>query len=221
MPAQAGIQHFRWLLDSRFRGNDVDRRIPAITQCCRHGSAWLAAALLSACAAVPPAPEAGRSYLPILPPSSLNAARSAEQVLHAAYGEREATLYCILDVSAERLRVIGLTALGQRVFTLEQDALGVRVERSPFAPGELQPQDILADIQLAYWPLATLQAVLPPETRLTEPRVGLRRLFRGKRLVAEVHYAADDPWNGRLWLVNLERGYSLDITSRTLPEVPP
>ncbi|MFA5938397.1 MAG: DUF3261 domain-containing protein [Sinimarinibacterium sp.] len=182
---------------------------------------YIAAALLSACAAVPPASDANRSYLPILPPASLNAERSAEQVLHAAYGEREATLHCIVDVSAERLRVIGLTALGQRVFTLTQDASGVRVERSPFAPGELQPQDILADIQLAYWPLATLQAVLPPDTRLTEPRPGLRRLFRDKRLAAEVHYAAEDPWNGRLWLVNLERGYGLDITSRTLPEVPP
>lgn len=177
----------------------------------------IGATLLTACAAVPPTPEASRNYLPILPPASLNAERSAEQVLHAAYGEREATLHCILDVSTERLRVIGLTALGQRVFTLEQDAQGVRVQRSPFAPGELQPQDILADIQLAYWPLATLRAALPPDTRLTEPRSGLRRLYRNKRLVAEVHSAADDPWNGRLWLVNLERGYSLDITSRTLP----
>lgn len=183
----------------------------------RFVAAWLAAALLSACASAPPAADGARSYLPILPPASLNAQHSAEQVLNAAYGEREATLHCILDVNAEHLRVIGLTALGQRVFTLEQDAAGVRVERSPFAPSELQPQDILADIQLAYWPLATLQAVLPPQTRLTEPRAGLRRLSRDSRLVAEVHYAADDPWNGRLWLVNLERGYSLDITSHTLP----
>ncbi|MEQ1439709.1 DUF3261 domain-containing protein [Fontimonas sp. SYSU GA230001] len=181
------------------------------------GSLLLAGALLSACAAAPPAPDAARSGLPILPPSSLGAARRAEQVLYAAYAEREAALHCILDVNAERLRVIGLTALGQRVFTLEQDAAGVRVERAPFAPGELQPQDILADIQLAYWPLATLQAALPQGVRLTEPRAGLRRLYRGPRLVAEVHQATDDPWNGRLWLVNLEHGYSLDITSRPLP----
>lgn len=186
-----------------------------------HGPLLLCAALLSACASAPPAPEASRGYLPILPPSSLAAERSAEQVLHAAYSEREATLHCILEVSPERLRVIGLTALGQRVFTLEQDAQGVHVERSPFAPGELQPHHILADIQLAYWPLATLQSALPPDTRLTEPRSGLRRLFRDRRLVAEVHYASDDPWNGRLWLVNLERGYSLDITSHALPSPSP
>lgn len=179
--------------------------------------AALAAALLCGCATVAPAPDAARHALPVLPPASLGAERAAEQVLHAAYGGREATLHCIVEIAPERLRVIGVTALGQRVFRLEQDAQGLRVERSPFAPGELQPQDILADIQLAYWPLPTLQSVAPAGVRLTEPRPGLRRLSRGARLVAEVHYAADDPWNGRLWLVNVERGYSLDITSHPLP----
>jgi hypothetical protein len=46
---------------------------------------------------------------------------------------------------------------------------------------------------------------------VSEPHAGVRRVLRGDRLVAEVHYATADPWNGRLWFVNFEFGYSLTI----------
>jgi hypothetical protein len=177
--------------------------------------AVLAGALLSACAALPPPPAA---ELSLLPPASLGASRSVEQVLHAAHGAREAALQCIVDIVPERLRVVCLSALGQRVFTLEQTAGELHAEREPFAPEQLAPQHILADMQLAYWPLDAVQAAAADGVRVLEPRAGLRRLQRGERIVAEVHYADADPWNGRLWLVNLEHGYSLDIRSRPLAE---
>ncbi|MEW6168190.1 MAG: DUF3261 domain-containing protein [Pseudomonadota bacterium] len=181
----------------------------------RRSAAVLAGALLSACAALPPPPAAAPS---LLPPASLGASHSVEQVLHAAHGAREATLQCIVDIVPERLRVVCVSALGQRVFTLEQTAAELHAERAPFAPRQLAPQHILADLQLAYWPLAALQAAVADGVRVLEPRAGLRRLQRGERIVAEVHYADADPWNGRLWLVNLEHGYSLDIRSRPLAE---
>lgn len=184
---------------------------------------WLAAAVAcafaSGCVSMSEAPGPGATTLPLLSPASLEAARSVEQILHAAYGTGEATLQCIVEVTPQRLQVTGLTALGQRVFTLEQDADGVRAEASAFAPQFVDPERIVADMQLAYWPLQALQAAAPEGVRVSEPRSGVRRLERDGRLVAEVHFADPDPWNGRLWLVNLEFGYSLDIRSRSLIEV--
>ena len=66
-----------------------------------------------------------------------------------------------------------------------------------------------------FWPLAALQPRLQQEGwQLSEPAPGTRRLRRGAQLVAEVHYAAEDPWAGRSWLVNLDYGYSLQIDSQ-------
>lgn len=191
----------------------------------RHaGSAprWLAitvvCALAAGCAAAPTAGPAPAT-LPLLPPASLQASRSVEQILHAAYGAGDATLQCVVEVTPQRLQVVGLTALGQRVFTLVQDGAGVSAEASAYAPAFIDPHRIVADMQLAYWPLAALQSAAPPGVRVSEPRDGVRRLERDGRLVAEVHFADADPWNGRLWLANFEFGYSLDIESRSLTEV--
>ncbi|MGH8517262.1 MAG: DUF3261 domain-containing protein, partial [Panacagrimonas sp.] len=50
-----------------------------------------------------------------------------------------------------------------------------------------------------------------------------RRLRYGDALVAEVHYADRDPWNGTLWIVNFRDGYSLQVASRsgTAEDAPP
>jgi hypothetical protein len=74
---------------------------------------------------------------------------------------------------------------------------------------------VLADVQLALWPLAPVrEAFRAAGLEVSEPFAGVRRVLRGGRLVAEVHYAGGDPWNGRLWLVNFEHDYSLTIDTR-------
>lgn len=177
--------------------------------------ALLLAVVLSGCAAQPRSAGAGPPW-PILPPGSLGGTHGVEQILHAAYGNDEITLRCLVEVTPVRTRVIGLTALGQRVFSIEHDGDGLRAGRAAFAPEQIAPERILGDIQLAFWPLPALRAAVEPAGwHVVEPRPGLRRLLRGGRVVAEVHYDDPDPWSGRLWLVNLQHDYSLDI--RSLP----
>jgi len=185
---------------------------------------------LSACAGpslgvkADPAVQAGADTLLFAPlaPSTLGHAVDAEQVLSAAYGARESTLRCIVTVEADVLQVVGLTASGQRVFSLRYDGAQIDGERSPFAPEQIDPQHILADIQLAFWPLAPVAAAAAERGwQVSEPRPGLRRVTGNGRIVAEVHYADADPWNGRLWLSNFVAGYSLDIRTRSgMPSAP-
>lgn len=178
------------------------------------GALLLAAAALCGCATAPTTVQpvtAADSAFPLLAPASFGRSAQFEQVLHAAYGPQEATIQCVVTITPQRLSVLGLTALGQRVFTLEYDGIALTGERSSFAPPQVQPQRVLADIQFALWPLAALQAATAGgDWRVTEPRPGLRRLARGETLVAEVHRAGDD----RLWLAQLRDGYTLDITTR-------
>ena len=168
---------------------------------------------LGGCAMTPPR-ETSAAF-PVLDPSTLGATRSTRQLLRAAFGEHDLAFQCVVDVGPGYLTVVGLSALGQRWFSLRHDGRGLESQISPQAPDLLDPRRVLADLQLALWPLAALQqAVSGSAWQVSEPAPATRRLRRDGRLVAEVHYAGADPWQGQLWLSNFETGYTLSVESR-------
>jgi hypothetical protein len=178
----------------------------------------LLAILLAACRTAPPgasarpdggAPDGGQ---PALAPPDAVGTRSATQVIHAAYGARSVVLRTVIETAPGRLDVVGVTATGQRVFSAHYDGQSIDARKSAFVPAGLDPGRVLADMQLALWPLPAVQAAFRERgLNVTEPFAGLRRLTRGDALLAEVHYATGDPWAGRLWFVNFEFDYSLTI----------
>lgn len=185
----------------------------------RHVVRLIAAAALllalGACRTAPP-PGARTSGVeaahPSLAPPDAVGTRSASQVIHAAYGARSVVLRTAIESAPGKLDVVGVTATGQRVFSAHYDGTTIDAQRSAFVPDQLDPERVLADMQLALWPLPAVQAAF--RTRgltVTEPFAGVRRLSRGDALLAEVHYASADPWAGRLWFVSFEFDYSLTI----------
>jgi len=170
-------------------------------------------ALLAGCALLRPAPPPA---LPLLPPQALGVARASQQVLHVAYGKRQLTLQCALQATAQQDTLVAVGPFGQRLFTLRYDGDGLKADVSPYLPDTLPPRQVLADVQLALWPLTAWQTRLAGSGwRLTAPQPGVRRLRYQGRLVAEVYYDGhSDGWNGRFWLVNLAYGYTLDIRSQ-------
>jgi hypothetical protein len=182
----------------------------------RAALASLAAVVLAACQSAPPTRPAA-AIPPALAAPDAPGTRSASQVIHAAYGARSVVLRTAIETAPERLDVVGVTATGQRVFSAHYDGKTIDAQKSAFVPDQLDPERVLADMQLALWPLPAVQAAFRKRgLTVTEPFTGVRRLSRGDALVAEVHYASADPWAGRLWFVNFEFDYSLtiDTTSR-------
>src|SRR5438128_388668 len=86
------------------------------------------------CVSLAPAPKPTVDALPLLSPATLGFSRSVQQVLHVAYGEQDATLSAVLTVTPERLQVIGLNAVGLRLFTLDYDGAALKTERAPGLP---------------------------------------------------------------------------------------
>lgn len=150
---------------------------------------------------------------PLASPLAIDKAQSATQIVRGAFGSREMTMNSVLSVRDGIVTVIGLTSMGVRAFTLRYDGQQLHVDNNLPVPAQLTPERLVADIQLVYWPLKSLQQVLSPAGyTLTEPTSGTRRLRAGDRLIAEVHYQGE-PWQSRSWLVNLEHGYTLQIDS--------
>ena len=177
--------------------------------------------VLGACRTAPP-PMAGARTAgadaahPSLAPPDAVGTRSASQVIHAAYGARSVVLRTAIESAPGKLDVVGVTATGQRVFSAHYDGTSIDAQRSAFVPDQLDPERVLADMQLALWPLPAVQAAFRMRgLTVTEPFAGVRRLSRGDALLAEVHYASADPWAGRLWFVSFEFDYSLTIDTTT------
>ncbi|PTU31404.1 hypothetical protein CJD38_08660 [Stenotrophobium rhamnosiphilum] len=176
----------------------------------------LATLMLCGCATLGSSATPPGNSAPLQPLSaaSLGQTRSAVQVVRAAFGKQEVTMQFAVDVSPERMRVIALNALGLRLFSISAENGKTTVERAPGVPEQVQPEQILRDIQFCYWPIAALQAGMKGTPwEVTEPFAGTRRLKRDGRLIAEVHYAQSgkDLWRGHLWLSNFEYGYSLAV----------
>lgn len=175
--------------------------------------------LVTACATTPAVrgTAAAAQTWPLLAPATLGSVQSASQRLRAAYADQEVSLDCAIDVTAERITVIGLIPAGPRVFSVTYDGQHVDAQTSAGAPAALKPERLLNDLQLALWPKAALERAFDNSRwRLAEPDPRTRRLLHDGKLVAEVHYADPDPWSGRLWLVNFDDDYSIAIESQRL-----
>ena len=181
-------------------------------------AAFLIPALaLAACASVPTGMTSKEAVRPLVAPTTLGADRVVSQVVRGALAEREMTINCVVTVKGGVMTVVGLSAMGVRIFTIKYDGQSTSVDNSLPVPPQLTPERLLGDLQLVFWPLSALATPLKASGwEVTEPAPGTRRLRRDARLVAEVHYASTDPWVSRSWLVNLEHGYTLNIESKSL-----
>ena len=154
---------------------------------------------------------------PLLAPTTLNGERAVTQIVRGAFGGREMTMNCVVTVKGGTMTVVGLSAMGVRIFTIKYDGQATSVDNTLPVPAQLTPERLVADLQLVFWPLATLDKPLSDAGwQVSETGPGTRRLRRDDRLIAEVHYASNDAWNGRSWLVNLEHGYTLNIESKPM-----
>ncbi|MGH8506126.1 MAG: DUF3261 domain-containing protein [Stenotrophobium sp.] len=185
----------------------------------------LASLMLSGCALLrpSPAPAPDADARPILSAETLGGSQLARQVVSAAFADQAATLQCVVDVTPEHMTLVALNAMGLRLFSVVVAGGKTLAERSPGVPAAIQPERILADIQLAYWPLAALQtAYAGTRWSVSEPVAGTRRLLHDGRLAEEVHYAqpGGNRWQGRLWLANFAQGYSLSVDSQPMSRVP-
>ncbi len=153
------------------------------------------------------------AYYWLQDPSSLGESLVADQsvVVHHAGGTHR--FQARLECDPERLVVVGLTPGGGRAFVLLMERGRITTEDHTGGRLPFDARYMLADIQLAFWPHhPDLDGLVLREERGAGE--GWSRLFlRGNEPVIEVSYESPRPWDGRLVLDHLERGYTLEVTS--------
>lgn len=158
----------------------------------RASSAIAMLALLSACASpgpnmpdIPNAPAqaiapqpAAAPELPLLrlPPQALGRTLAERQRVTVTAPQRTPqVLDVLLEADAQSVR-LALLQMGQVAARLIWDGESVQVTQSRWWPREVSAERILSDMQMALWPLASIQAALPAPWNVSQE--GQARILR-------------------------------------------
>ncbi|MES1954805.1 hypothetical protein SAHY_09483 [Salinisphaera hydrothermalis EPR70] len=146
-----------------------------------------------------------------LGPAALGQSVEARQQVTVHYRGHTRSLQVALRVVPDDLTLVGLSAMGQRVFTLGWNGHAIERGRGLKSAKRIPAKRILADLELAYWPLPALrQALTDPDVHLQQLG-NTRTLWRGDTLLWIAYRASGDPWHSRLTIYDVRLGYRLDV----------
>lgn len=178
---------------------------------------------LAACAEIHHHPAGRVAIAPgltlMLPlPGDLGRVVESAQLVSARYAEKTYVFEGRVSASAGRFLLVGVDSLGRRLMTITWTDDGVSHEASPWLPGELSPENILADMVLIYWPEHAVRQALAGSTATLLDAPGQRTISDGEQEIIRIEYAPSgedgSPWTGRIRLHHLIWNYQLDVRSR-------
>lgn len=151
--------------------------------------AALSVLLLAGCAS-PGAPDATRSPRLALAPAALRCEVAVQQRLTVEVPGRPAQqLESLLEVDAEAVR-LAFFVMGQGMGTLVWDGWQWDKQLSRHWPAQLAPEQVLSDLQLAFWPARAVQRAVQPPWSVEVGPTG-RRLLRDGREQVRVQFVGN------------------------------
>lgn len=146
-----------------------------------------------------------------LSPESFGQNISVQQQLHVIQNGQTHDLQVVLEIDKDKITLVGL-AMNQRVLTLDYDGKTLHSWRHFMLPKEVQAENVLENLQLAFWPKAVIEKALPKDWRIEEnPQE--RYIFYKDAKMTDIKYNNPIRWLGTIVLENHYYHYSLTIQS--------
>jgi hypothetical protein len=167
------------------------------------------------------APEPPASSVQIAPgasfclPGAKELGRSIEaaQMVRANYRGRDIGFEGQLSVTPERLLLACIDLLGRPGMTVRWEKPRVSAQVADWFPASLRPENMLADIMLIYWPLASLRHGLAGSGIAVTDDANRRVVLNRQQPVIKIDYRSRDPWNGTAVYTSVLWGYTLEVLS--------
>ena len=141
--------------------------------------------------------------------------RQAEmmQWVVARHGEDVFIFEGRLSIGPDRLLLVAIDPFGRRAITIDWNGAQMNVERAPWLPETLPPENMLADIVLLFWPEDAIRHALHG----AELAVGnaSRSIRRGSEEIIAITYD-NHPDTIVATLTNRSRHYEIEVRSKTL-----
>ncbi len=157
----------------------------------------------------------------LLQPSSFGKELSLTQLVEYQYEDSRRELLIQSEITSEKMILVGLTTSGTRLFNILFDGDTITGEGYHLLSNNVQIQYMLADIQLALWPIKKIHQHLTQTSdcykmgncRLIESDDHLQRKLtsRGKDIFT-IKYQSIPHYQSEITFNNTLRNYSLTIT---------
>ena len=158
--------------------------------------------------------QAENSFGLALSPASLQQTLQLSQQLTITYNNQSHQLDGLLESTPQYVQ-IALVKFGRRILTLHFDGNKINVQKDAMVPQEIQPEQILSDLQLAFWPYKSIVEKLPDNYTLVDEG-NIRTLLFRNEVISRIHYQSTEPHWQRIELTNLKFKYSMNIISQSV-----
>lgn len=126
-------------------------------------------------------------------------------------GESIYYAYARLSLTPDSTRITITDERGRLMVEMLFGQGRLNVRRTPYLPPEISADDLIADLQLALWPLERLRAGLTPGWTLAADDEGRILRFNGTT-EAQVDYQSDEPSSRPLPVYNARHDYLLILS---------
>lgn len=134
----------------------------------------------------------------------------------ASYGDQTISFQGRIKISKDGFKLVCFDPLGQRVLSAHWTDAGIYYEAASWLPSTLQPENILTDLFLIYWPEAVVKASLSGQGALVAHKNQRVIMQKDKVLSLTDYKKAQDLWQAEIHHENKAWGYKLVIESRRI-----
>ncbi len=152
----------------------------------------------------------------LLPPASLEHPTTVLLKLDHRQGDAHHHWEAVLNVDKDRIDLVILGPLGQRLATLRFDDRQLTVERNGPILFDASLEKLLGELQMVFWPLAILNTGEWNQDWSFEEQKHIRHVYYQQRLVAEIHRRSSSSWSGDFDYISRVSDYHLNIRSSQL-----
>lgn len=176
----------------------------------------LFAMLISACATKPKAEAWLTKETKVnLPIPNFQQNYHDQQLLKFKYKNQENSLITLVEANQNELKVVGLSALGVRLFEIQYNGEIIKTKQNIFIKELPAPQQVLSDIMLSILPVQQWQTVLPEGWQLIDNQLHRKLLNNKHEAIIDVTYR-DNPSDQIRKPIRIEHlifGYKITIQS--------
>lgn len=148
--------------------------------------------------------------LPALP--QFDEALHLSQLITATYGDAPLRIQSELDLGPDQVVAVMSPLGGPPMMTIRWSSAGIGVEKDAALPGALDGRRVLADIVMAYWPVAFVNTHLDDVAVFRED--GTRRqLLLGEEVISEITTTQTGD-RETVTITNFAQNYDLTIVSK-------
>lgn len=159
------------------------------------GVALAAALLLTGCSHSTHTPDGSRPQAWLepgtrvtLPAPGIAPAVNSQQLLTGSFNGQTQSLLVMMTADDKKITLAGLSSVGIRLFLVTYDERGIHTEQSIVVPQLPPASQVLADVMISHWPIATWQPQLPKGWTLTDHDDKRELRNASGKLVTEITY---------------------------------